>query len=174
MPKKRYEDGAFYWARKTWGEDLEPFIVQCEDPYGRGKFRQFSGQWGSDDAYEILSEPLVYDGKVKLAWTLSEIPKNDGRWCPAGWWCATEQYGRSRVPEEIKDGLFYVMELPQYKIKVVCDDLGDHYTYLPNDMFDWCVTSLKGWWSPVDSARGKCYVVFSDQSDSMLFKLKWL
>lgn len=59
--KKTYVEGACYWARKTWGDDLEPFIVNCEDPAGRGRFRMFTGQWGSDDAFKILSGPLTYE-----------------------------------------------------------------------------------------------------------------
>lgn len=175
MVEAKYVEGAFYWARQKWGDDLEPFIVCCEDPYGRGKFRQFDGHWGSNDAYEILSGPLICQIEPKKKWKLDELPKNDGRWEPAGWWCASEQYGQPRVPEEIKDGTFYVLNLPKYTVNVVCDELaGDHFTYLPDKMYKWCVKSLKGWWSAVNAEGGRDYLVFSNEADAMLFRLKWL
>lgn len=175
--KKSYVEGGFYWARKTWGEDRSPEIVCCEDPGDGGKFRRWNGQWGGSDTYEILSGPLTYEAPVEpVKMKLNKLPKNDGRWEPAGWWCAAEVYGRHKVPTEIARGDFYLLELPEYTVKIIVDDLaGDHFTALPEDMYQWCVASLKGWWSAIDAAqRGRNYVAFSNEADFMLFKLKWL
>jgi hypothetical protein len=59
--KRKYKDGDYYWVRmKIPGR--QPQIAQFEDDSEGGRFRCFSGQWGTEYAYEILEGPLTYNG----------------------------------------------------------------------------------------------------------------
>jgi hypothetical protein len=102
----------------------------------------------------------------------ADLPKNDGRYEPAGWWHANEEYGQRTIDESLQ---FHLLDVSYMGIvDGLMDYTMDNYTCLREDVFEWCKQTLKGWWSPIRvSETWLEFVAFTDPADMVVFKMKW-
>lgn len=106
-------------------------------------------------------------------YSFDELPKNDLRFDPSGWWNSTDPHGKQQKDID-QTGDFFVQSVPYHFTDYHVNSLTghDYYTICSKELGDWCRETLKGHWSPVIQSSAS-YFLFSNESDAVIFKMRW-